>query len=934
MDTSHSQHAVKAYVSPDTNSKPSRHSPRADDDNDHDQWSAGDASSGDDISRSQTGAAKRKRPLSVSCETCKQRKVKCDRSQPACGWCMKNRSQCIYLPRKKPGLRAGYGRELEARLDKLEAAIGLQQKQINQLSSNRNHNHPAVDDNHTGPEAEQILGRRERKGEQNGWGRACGESEWDSWDGVVTSPVHDGSVFRAPPILQTTHIPRPETALFLQKPSGFPPQHTVHSSLAGGLHEATHTQPINGYHAPTEELHHPLGHLQRDPYAHGNGFAPAQLSVAFNHASIGHADDDFPPYDLLYGLVDLFFKHIYPWCPILHRQTTLNSLFGEATLDEADRIVLHAIVATTLKFSQDPRLNAEKRSHYHKHSKEQVLLYGIENSSVKSLQALVILALDVIGSSNGPPGWNLLALITRSVVQLGLSMETHSPLIAPQYASRFYTLRAIVLPEPQSWIEEESRRRLFWMIYLLDRYATVATAFSFALDDAEIDRRLPCRDDLFARNVPVETRWFRTPSRSDYNMNRPENLGTFSYYIEILGILSRVHAFLKRPVDISKLADVERWQREYKELDRAIEEWKYQLPAEYGNSLRIFSMTGAKALNSGLVMLHAAFHTTVIRLHSSAAYPTHRSPIFTPSFSASQRCLSAVESLVSLCTCVRSPSPSSSNSTTTSASSSPPPATLLSKLGPPFAFSVWVAARVLLVHGSTIAHHVDPSIHLLVATLRDMGRWWDVANRYAELLTRVLHEYEESRREVGGGAGGSGGGNGSGRAGGGEGVGSERERERETPGSVRILADMRRCAFDLEFLISRQPRVGGGGGGSGGGGTGGAGTRPASAAPSAYTTRTPGPSEFEYLDVFDFFNMPRLPVSMAVDGGTGQTSSVYGGAGEGMRLHGDGNNGAGGDGTGGTGGGAGTELGNAGGNEFNITNFMVDASADWFKGAS
>lgn len=42
--------------------------------------------------------------------------VKCDRGQPSCGWCIKNNSSCIYLPRKKPGLRAGYGRELEARL--------------------------------------------------------------------------------------------------------------------------------------------------------------------------------------------------------------------------------------------------------------------------------------------------------------------------------------------------------------------------------------------------------------------------------------------------------------------------------------------------------------------------------------------------------------------------------------------------------------------------------------------------------------------------------------------------------------------------------------------------------------------------------------------------------------------------------------------------
>ena len=346
------------------------------------------------------------------------------------------------------------------------------------------------------------------------------------------------------------------------------------------------------------------GGMSRDVYTpYNDQYQPAMSR------NLGHADADFPPYDLLYGLVDLFFKHINTWCPILHRQSTLNSLFGDATLDEADRIILHAVVATTVKFSTDQRLTAEKRTRYHKSSKEKVLLYGIENSSVKSLQALVILALDVVGCSNGPPGWNLLALITRSVVQLGLSVESYSPSVAPQFAS-IYTLRAMTLPEPKDWIEEESRRRLFWMIYVLDRYATVATAFELALDEKEIDRRLPCRDDMYARNVPVETRWFHTSTRSDYSMNRPENLGSFSYYVEILGILTRIHKFLKKPVDITSLSDVESWQSEYRELDNAIEQWKYNLPAEFGNSARLFAKPGmGQNLDSGLVMLHAAFHT-------------------------------------------------------------------------------------------------------------------------------------------------------------------------------------------------------------------------------------------------------------------------------------------------------------------------------------
>jgi hypothetical protein len=580
------------------------------------------------------------------------------------------------------------------------------------------------------------------------------------------------------------------------------------------------------------------------------------------------SEPELPPYDLLYALVDLYFKHINTWCPILHRKTTLDSLFGPSMIDESDKVLLHAIVATTLRYSTDARLTEESRRRYHEVSKQRVLLHGMENSSVKTLQALVILALDLCGSSNGPPGWNIMALITRAVVQLGLAVETYSFSVAPNYTS-IYTLRAMILPEPRDFIEEESRRRLFWMVYLLDRYATIATAFEFALDDREIDRTLPCRDDLWLKNQKVETRWFRAGdggfgghcgTASEHEVDKPENLGAFSYYIEILGILSQIHKFLKQPVDISALSDVEKWQMRYKELDNMLHAWKFGLPSEYGNMAKIFQPGSAKTLNCGWVMLHATFHTAVIRLHSSAAYPTTRSPIFTPSYSASQRCHNAVENIAALCDFVVANG-------------------LLVKLGPPFAFTLWVAARVLLVHGSTVERKLSPQIGSFVETLRQMGQYWPVAARYSSLLSRVLDEHRDSERQGGG----------------------------ETPNSVKILADMRRTAFDLDFLISRAPRhVPGGMNGGGGGGAGNAGGGWQSRFTSVTPARTPQPNELEYLDVFDFFNLPRLPIGPGLGADGGAIASNIG-AGGGLDV---------------------TGVNGAALGEF-ITDFTVDANRDW-----
>lgn len=54
---------------------------------------------------------------STVCFLCRQRKTKCDRAVPSCGFCLKAKVDCKYVPNlKKRGLRAGYVSQLESRL--------------------------------------------------------------------------------------------------------------------------------------------------------------------------------------------------------------------------------------------------------------------------------------------------------------------------------------------------------------------------------------------------------------------------------------------------------------------------------------------------------------------------------------------------------------------------------------------------------------------------------------------------------------------------------------------------------------------------------------------------------------------------------------------------------------------------------------------------
>ena len=374
------------------------------------------------------------------------------------------------------------------------------------------------------------------------------------------------------------------------------------ASDAHGFKSASPTLPT-GVSAEPNAVHVP-------PLGLPDPFAKAQIDDSGEKIEASHIEE-FPAYDLLYSLVELYFSHINTWCPVLDRRSTLNLLFGSRTLNEADRMLLHAIVATTLRFSTDPRLkDDETRKRYYNRSKQKVLLYGIENSSVRALQAMVILALDLHGSSSIGSGLKMIACIARSAIQLGLATESSSSTLFPDYPS-ISTLRANVLPEPQDWIEDESRRRLFWMVYVLDRDATLATAFEFALDEKDVDRRLPCRDDYFAKGQAVTTRWFGDRYRNERTAGGSQYLGSFSYQVEIRGILTQIHQFLKRPMDVSALTDVSAWQKVYRELDLHLRTWQLDLPPEHGNIGRLTSASndGYKtSLSPGWLLLQAFYY--------------------------------------------------------------------------------------------------------------------------------------------------------------------------------------------------------------------------------------------------------------------------------------------------------------------------------------
>lgn len=462
-----------------------------------------------------------------------------------------------------------------------------------------------------------------------------------------------------------------------------------------------------------------------------NSLSHSHLSTSFasTDSPQSHVEDDllasvgFPPYRHLADLVDLFFESVTTWLPFITHELAISLLKDPMNINEPDQILLHALIVSGMRFWKGPE---EMRQQYLRSSKQRVQAYALSNANIRCLQALVILAWEATGDADFAQAMNLLTLLARNISHLGLGGEPRFDLGLSIDAPAGMT-QSSKLAHPETWYEQEERRRLFWVAYALDRYANTSTSSDFKINESEVNRPLPCRFGLWIAGEPVETRWYRTDDPFEMTVDNPQNLGSFSYLCEVTRIMTRIHEFVRRPLDFYSATDVQRWRESYNKLDHQLSSWLSSLPGEPTRSSgHVPSQSAARYQASKWITLQSGFILASIRLHSVAGYPPMSSELFKPSQSAMQKCLTAASSMLSAAKDVVDQG-------------------MLGLLGPPFAGALWVTARLLLVHASVPGHQLDPSIHFYISTLEKMSEYWPVSKAFAYRLTCMMPHAQPTR---------------------------------------------------------------------------------------------------------------------------------------------------------------------------------------------
>lgn len=506
-----------------------------------------------------------------------------------------------------------------------------------------------------------------------------------------------------------------------------------------------------------------------------------------------------PSVSVFIELVDIFHMNIYPGFRVIH-PSLRPQLIEDYTIllsnDPYGAVIpphLLGIVLVAVPFMKN-RLAQHEIDHYQSHCRSTILTKCISITLIEHLQAMALLTFDLFGRSNDPLTWSYIALISAAVIHLGLTKEHVDsdksevpqetlPDGPPSKKPRIITPQSITsLRKTVTPFERECERNLFWEIFLLDRLSSVSNSFPCKIDETEIDRQLPLRDDLWTRLMKWENgRKLNEPNATTPQLNEIHD--SAAYLVEIVAKLGKIHTFLRKPFDISDVKQVLAWQMKFSELNAEILLWKSQLPDTYQKFFDTRQFAFEKELTVKDSLLFSIYHMTIIRLHSSIGYQNFDSDYILFSSMSRSKCLESAHNIAAY----------SMKIPVSSAYTKIDP---LAICGPYYGFTIWVAARLLLVNAIRSEEEFCTELEELLLALSHIGSLWRSSAKYKEIIDLLKKEESEYRAN-------------------GESVftiyPSLALDEKDGgsllslhPESSRLLSDMRFNAYSLDVILSKK----------------------------------------------------------------------------------------------------------------------------------
>ncbi|KAI8047533.1 uncharacterized protein B0P05DRAFT_481599 [Gilbertella persicaria] len=194
----------------------------------------------------------------------------------------------------------------------------------------------------------------------------------------------------------------------------------------------------------------------------------------------------------------------------------------------------------------------------------------------------------------------------------------------------------------KTW-SQEYRRRLFWVIFTVDKISSAATGKPPSLLDTYCTAFLPSSDSFKSNQYYAETldgsryimnniNGFRDSQLLNANslfpdmgqddltdLSRRGSLSTFAYFVRVIDLLGKVTSYLNfKGKQAKELLPPSHPGSEFQQLDKALDDWYEKLPMHLKNSpanFELYKDTNQTNESRTFIMMHIAHNTLIVLLH-------------------------------------------------------------------------------------------------------------------------------------------------------------------------------------------------------------------------------------------------------------------------------------------------------------------------------
>ncbi|KAK2025682.1 fungal-specific transcription factor domain-containing protein [Colletotrichum zoysiae] len=560
------------------------------------------SSSGEQPSNSGNQSHSKRIRLSLACNQCRKRKVRCDAQTPKCHNCILRGDDCQTTNPRNPNQHAVRKWASKSNANQSE---GGSTHGTSETPREQTHYRP------TSPRARQYLSPAYDDGEE-GEAAASRKLSWVA------------QAYRAN-----------------ARDNQSPHEHAdLNPDMALNTDESPHRLKFMGG-SSVQSLT-----MFADLFFRKRGLKPISPYFRFGmhhveeyHVPLSFQLPSLPPLPTMDAYLDVYMKRVFPLFPVFDEPTLRSELGRLTTLQDSDSSVglqnliepsqvpllvcIYSIVC--IGADEETCMLTEVGTHYLT-AAYSLLAHVISIPYLASVQALLLLAIALRGRGKEGQGWQTLGQAIRIAHSIGLH----------RHASTRHTGNTPeAAPSPGYQADRRLHSRVWWACYNLEKLMELETGRPAAIHDSDCDHQPP-------DPVPIPNAGIVSLSVSEHHKDR-QTIDYFQPWTSLSRIISSISAHIYRRSGQSQtsrmlLGDTVR-------LDSALTEWAQSLPPEIrppgpNSGNEILCDTGHKHL---AIFLAIHYHHALISLHRAALvfpesmYRTHIN------FQADSGILSAVE---------------------------------------------------------------------------------------------------------------------------------------------------------------------------------------------------------------------------------------------------------------------------------------------------